>query len=114
MGKYSLLARNTAILSIGTLLPKLATFFMVRLYTGVLTPAEYGTGDLIITTVSLLTPFVSCGIAEGVFRYLPEYPAHEKAFSASESTWSQPVRFFFCRCCKWSPVSGPICRCWPS
>ena len=78
MGKYRTLARNTAILSIGTLLSKLVTFFMVRFYTGMLTPAEFGTGDLLITTVSLLTPFVSFGISEGVFRFLPEYPKAKK------------------------------------
>ena len=78
MGKYRALARNTAILSIGTLLSKLVTFFMVRFYTGMLTPAEFGTGDLLITTVSLLTPFVSFGISEGVFRFLPEYPKAKK------------------------------------
>lgn len=73
-GKYRSLARNTAILSVGTLLSKLVTFLMVRFYTGVLSPAEYGTGDLLITTVSLLMPVVSFGISEGVFRFLPEYP----------------------------------------
>lgn len=57
----------------------LVTFFMVRLYTGVLTPAEYGTGDLLITTVSLLMPFVSFGISDGVFRFLPEYPRAKKS-----------------------------------
>lgn len=78
MGKYRSLLRNTAILSVGTMLSKLVTFLMVRFYTGVLSPAEYGTGDLLITTVSLLMPFVSCGISEGVFRFLPEYPQAQK------------------------------------
>lgn len=79
MGKYRALARNTVIISAGSLLSKLVTFFMVRLYTGVLTPAEYGTGDLLITTVSLLMPFVSFGISDGVFRFLPEYPRAKKS-----------------------------------
>lgn len=79
MGKYRALARNTAILGIGTLLSKLVTFFMVRFYTGMLTPAEFGTGDLLITTVSLLTPFISFGISEGVFRFLPDYPKAKRS-----------------------------------
>ena len=79
IGKYKALAQNTVIISIGTLLSKLVTFFMVRFYTGALTPAEYGTGDLIITTESLLTPFVSFGISDGVFRFLPEYPRAKKS-----------------------------------
>ena len=79
MGKYRVLARNTAIISVGTLLSKLVTFFMVRFYTGVLTPAEYGTGDLLHTAVSLLMPFVSFGISDGVFRFLPEYPRAKRS-----------------------------------
>lgn len=79
MGKYKALVRNTAMISVGTLLSKLVVFFMVRFYTGVLSPSEYGTGDLLITTVSLLTPFVSFGISDGVFRFLPEYPRGRKS-----------------------------------
>ena len=37
MGKYKALARNTAIISVGTLLSKAVTFFMVQFYTYVLT-----------------------------------------------------------------------------
>lgn len=79
LGKYKALARNTFIISVGTLLSKLVVFFMVRFYTGVLTPAEYGTGDLLITTVSLLMPFVSFGISDGVFRFLPECPRAKRS-----------------------------------
>lgn len=79
MEKYRFLIRNAAIISVGTLLSKCVVFFMVRFYTGILTPAEYGTGDLLITTVSLLTPFVSFGIADGVFRFLPEYAQDSKS-----------------------------------
>lgn len=79
MGKYRALAKNAAIISVGTLLSKLVVFFMVRFYTGVLSPAEYGTGDLLITTVSLLIPFVSFDISDGVFRFLPEYPDADKS-----------------------------------
>lgn len=111
MGKYRALARNTVIISAGTLLSKLVTFFMVRLYTGVLTPAEYGTGDLLITTVSLLMPFVSFGISDGVFRFLPEYPRAKRAFSASESIRLRQARQCwrrFCRFCGWSRVFRAI------
>lgn len=79
MGKYKTLARNTAIISVGTLLSKLVAFFMVRFYTGALTPSEYGTSDLLNTTVNLLMPLISFGIADGVFRFLPEYPREKKS-----------------------------------
>lgn len=75
MGKYKSLAKNAAIISAGTLLSKLIVFFMVRFYTDRLSPADYGTADLLTTTVSLLAPCISLGIAEGVFRFAPDYPA---------------------------------------
>ncbi len=83
MDKYRFLMRNTIILSIGTGLAKIVVFCMMRFYTGILTPAEYGNGDLIITTASLFVPFVSFGIAEGVFRFLPEYPQEPKSILSS-------------------------------
>ena len=79
MGKYKVLARNTAIISAGTLLSKLTVFLMVRFYTGILTPSEYGTADLLITAVGLLMPFVSFGISEGVFRFRSEYQKASKS-----------------------------------
>ena len=42
---------------------------MVRFYTGYLTPADYGTADLITQTANLLFPVISLGITDGVFRY---------------------------------------------
>ena len=66
MGKYKELAKNTVIISVGTMLSKIVSFLMTRFYTGVLTPAEYGTSDLLNSTVSLLMPVISLGIADGV------------------------------------------------
>ena len=79
MGKYKELAKNTVIISVGTMLSKIVSFLMTRFYTGVLTPAEYGTSDLLNSTVSLLMPVISLGIADGVYRYLPEYPRSKKS-----------------------------------
>ena len=47
MNKYQTLAANTILMSVGTFGSKLLVFLMVRFYTGYLTPAEYGTADLI-------------------------------------------------------------------
>ena len=69
MNKYQTLAANTALISIGTFGSKLLVFLMVRFYTGYLTPAEYGTADLITQTANLLIPVASLDIAEGVFRF---------------------------------------------
>lgn len=56
-------------MSIGTFGSKLLVFLMVRFYTGYLTPAEYGTADLITQTANLLIPLVSLDITDAVFRF---------------------------------------------
>lgn len=67
--KYTTLANNTFLISMGTFGSKLLTFFMVRFYTEVLTPSDYGTADLIMQGANLLFPVISMGIVEGVFRF---------------------------------------------
>ena len=77
--KYKTLVGNTVLLSIGTFGSKLLTFLMVRFYTGVLTPADYGTADLIMQTANLLIPLVSLGITNGVFRFALDRREHRKS-----------------------------------
>ena len=72
MNKYQTLAANTILMSAGTFGSKLLVFLMVRFYTGYLTPAEYGTADLITQTANLLIPLVSLDITDAVFRFAAE------------------------------------------
>lgn len=69
MNKYKTLLSNTLLISIGTFGSKILVFFMVRFYTGYLTPSDYGTADLITQTANLLFPVISLGITDGVFRF---------------------------------------------
>lgn len=57
--KYRTLLSNTFLISIGTFGSKLMTFLMVRFYTEILTPSDYGTADLIMQTANLLLPVIS-------------------------------------------------------
>lgn len=57
------------LISLGTFGSKILVFFMVRFYTGYLTPSDYSTADLITQTANLLFPIISLGITEGVFRF---------------------------------------------
>ena len=66
-GKY--LIKNTIILTIGNFASKLITFFLIPLYTNVLTTAEYGKVDLIMTICMILIPVLSLNISESVMRY---------------------------------------------
>ena len=81
--KYRTLLDNTFLLSLGTFGSKILTFVMVRFYTGVLTPSDYGTADLIMQTANLLLPVASLGITNGVFRFALDRKEHRKSiFSA--------------------------------
>ena len=83
MNKYQTLAANTILMSIGTVGSKLLVFLMVRFYTGYLTPAEYGTADLITQTANLLIPLVSLDITDAVFRFA----ADRRSGRAGPSPW---------------------------
>lgn len=72
MNREKKLIKNTIILSFGNLFTKLITFFLLPLYTSILTTAEYGVVDLLNTLVSLLLPIVTFQIEQAVFRYLIE------------------------------------------
>lgn len=61
-------AKRTLLLTAGRFISKLLVFFMVRLYTACLSPAEYSLADLLTDTANLLIPLASLGISDGIFR----------------------------------------------
>lgn len=67
--KSSELIKNIFLFFVANFLPKAITFFMVPLYTYCLTTNEYGTIDLIITTIQLLLPFLTLGIQDAMLRF---------------------------------------------
>lgn len=70
MNREKKLFKNTLILSIGNICTKLITFFLLPLYTAVLSTEEYGIVDLLNTLVSLFLPIVTFQIEQAVFRSL--------------------------------------------
>lgn len=68
-GRYKYLLKNIGFLTIGNFSTKLLSFFLVPLYTSVLSTADYGSYDLVSTTVSLLIPILTLNIADGTLRY---------------------------------------------
>ena len=70
MSRGTKLAKNTIILSIGTFLPKVASFITLPILTAYLTQEEYGTYDLITVLVSLILPAATLQIQTAAFRYL--------------------------------------------
>ena len=83
--KYKTLLNNTFLLGLGTFGSKLLTFLMVRFYTGVLSPSDYGTADLIMQTANLLIPIASLGITNGVFRFALDRVSQRKTVFTGET-----------------------------
>ena len=87
MSKEKQLFKNTAIVSLGKICTQLITFFLLPLYTYILTAEEYGIVDLLNNLVSLLIPIVILQIDQGVFRYLLDCRGQEekeKGFEAAQ------------------------------
>lgn len=66
------LFKNTLIITIGKICTQLISFFLLPLYTAVLSTKEYGTVDLLNTLVSLLLPIVTFQVEQAAFRELIE------------------------------------------
>ena len=66
--KWTRLASNTLIFTIGKFVSKLIVIFMLPFYTSYLSSAEYSTSDLITNLCNLLIPIACLGVSEGIFR----------------------------------------------
>lgn len=67
--KYQLLAKNVGLFALSGFIPKAISFFLVPLYTNILSTSEYGVADLISTTVLLLIPLFTVQIQDAVLRF---------------------------------------------
>lgn len=84
MNRYKKLFSDTVILAFGTFGSKLLVFLLMPLYTALLSPAEYGTAELITSTANLIMPFACMGITTGIFRFAAEQGNDkEQVFSSS-------------------------------
>lgn len=72
MNKYKKLGKNFGLLTIGSFATTLLSYFLLPLYTAILTTEEYGTVDIINVTISLLFPILSLVISEAVMRFCYE------------------------------------------
>lgn len=72
------LLKNTVIFAIGNFGTKLITFFLVPLYTNILSTNEYGIVDLIYTIGTVLVPVLTLNIAEAVMRFSLDKDAEQE------------------------------------
>ncbi len=86
MNREKKLVQNTIILTIGKISTQLISFFLLPLYTAVLTTEEYGIVDLLNTCISLIVPVITLQIEHAVFRFLIENREDEENKSVIIST----------------------------
>ncbi len=68
--KYKELLQNVGLLTLSNFGSKFLSFFLIPLYTAVLTTEEYGNFDFINVTISLLVPLLTLNVYEGALRFL--------------------------------------------
>lgn len=64
------LLKNTILYAVANFGSKILVFFMLPLYTRYFTTAEYGLWDVVVTTATLLAPFITFELVAGVYRWL--------------------------------------------
>ena len=69
MNPYKKLMKNSGIFAIGTLGSKLISILLVPFYTYVLSTQQYGTIDMITTSISLILPVITLSIFDATLRF---------------------------------------------
>lgn len=62
MGLYKNLFKQTAIYGLATVLPRMLSFLLVRLYTGILPTAEYGEVSIVLSWMVFFNVVLSYGM----------------------------------------------------
>lgn len=76
--RYKYFLKNLSIFTISNFITKLLMFFMLPLYTNVLTSEEYATIDMITTTVNLAMPILTLCITEAIIRFTMDNNINKK------------------------------------
>lgn len=69
MNNYKYLFKNIGVLTLSNFATKFLSFFLVPLYTNVLTTTEYGTYDFFSVTITLMVPILTLNIMESSLRF---------------------------------------------
>lgn len=78
MNEKKRLIKNTGMIAIGNISTKLVSFFLLPLYTALLSTSEYGTFDYILSIATFCAPFVSVLMDESIFRFLIDCKKQEE------------------------------------
>ena len=83
MNKYKELLKNMGILMLSNFGSRLLAFFLVPLYTAVLSTSEYGNYDIIYSAIVLMFPILTLDITEGATRFLLDKNSSEEKICKS-------------------------------
>lgn len=98
MGKSKELIKNTFIILLGKFCTQFLSFFLLPLYTNILSADEYGIYDLIVTYVALFVPVISLQIEMAIFRELIDVRKNDNDINKiiSSGIFSIIFQFVFC------------------
>lgn len=101
MEKNKELIKNTVIILLGKFCTQFLSFFLLPLYTNILSANEYGVYDLIITYVALFVPVISLQIEMGIFRELIDSRGEDKKINTiiSSGLFGIVIQFSLCFIC---------------
>lgn len=86
MNETKRLIKNTGLIAIGKMSTKVVSFFLLPLYTAMLSAEELGTVDYIISISTFCVPFVSFLMDEAVFRFLIDCKSNDESKSTISSS----------------------------
>ncbi len=96
MSLYKNLFKQTAIYGLATVLPRMLSFLLVRLYTGILPTAEYGEVSIVLSWMVFFNVFLSYGMETAFFRFYNTEKDKQNVVATSTITifWSS-IFFLF-------------------
>lgn len=96
MGLYKSLFKQTAIYGLATVLPRMLSFLLVRLYTGELPTADYGEMTIVLSYVVFFNVILSYGMETAFFRFYNSEKDKQNVIATSTISifWSTIIFLF--------------------
>jgi O-antigen/teichoic acid export membrane protein len=96
LGLYKNLFKQTAIYGLATVLPRMLSFLLVRLYTGILPTAEYGEISIVLSWMVFFNVILSYGMETAFFRFYNSESDKQNVVATSTITifWSSIIFLF--------------------
>jgi O-antigen/teichoic acid export membrane protein len=90
LGLYKNLFKQTAIYGLATVLPRMLSFLLVKLYTGILPTAEYGEVSIVLAWMVFFNVILSYGMETAFFRFYNSENDKQNVIATSTITlfWS--------------------------